>query len=92
MSISHGMPSLRPDAAANSFRLPGFEAMHRVAGLNWRPTQRFYLLKESGRVTATLAATSYPRGGVRWIELDNNFSLQNLLCALFREIGLGPDG
>src|SRR4029079_16773478 len=53
---------------------------------------KIYLLKESGRVTATLTATSYPRGGERWIELDNNYSLQNLLCALFREIGLGPDG
>ena len=53
---------------------------------------KIYLLKESGRVTATLTATSYPRGGERWIELDNNYSLQNLLCALFREIDLGPDG
>jgi len=53
---------------------------------------KIYLLKESGRVTATLTATSYPRGGERWIELDNNYSLQNLVYALFREIGLGPDG
>jgi hypothetical protein len=52
---------------------------------------KIYLLKESGRVTATLTATTYPRGGERWIELDNNYSLQNLLCALFGEIGLGPD-
>ena len=51
-----------------------------------------YLVKEHGRVTATLTATSYPRDGVRWIELDNNFSLQNLLCAFFAEVGLGPDG
>ena len=56
------------------------------------PNAKIYLLKESGRVTATLTATSYPRGGERWIELDNNYSLQNLLCVLFREIGLGPDG
>ena len=56
------------------------------------PNAKIYLLKESGRVTATLTATSYPRDGLRWIELDNNYSLQNLLCALFREIGLGPDG
>jgi hypothetical protein len=56
------------------------------------PNAKMYLVKEHGRVTATLTATSYPRGGVRWIELDNNFSLQNLLYALFREIGLGPDG
>jgi len=53
---------------------------------------KVYLLKESGHVTATLTATSYPRGGERWIELDNNYSLQNLLCALFSKIGLGPDG
>jgi len=56
------------------------------------PNAKIYLLKENGSVTATLTATSYPRGGERWIELDNNYSLQNLLCALFREIGLGPDG
>ena len=56
------------------------------------PNAKIYLLKESGRVTATLTATSYPRDGERWIELDNNYSLQNLLCVLFREIGLGPDG
>jgi hypothetical protein len=56
------------------------------------PNAKIYLLKENGRVTATLTATSYPRGGERWIELDNNYSLQNLLCALFREIGFGPDG
>jgi hypothetical protein len=56
------------------------------------PNAKIYLVKESGRVTATLTATSYPRGGERWIELDNNYSLQNLLCVLFREIGLAPDG
>jgi hypothetical protein len=53
---------------------------------------KVYLLKESGRVTATLTATSYPRYGIRWIELDNNCSLRNLLCALFGALGLGPDG
>jgi len=53
---------------------------------------KIYLLKESGLVTATLTATSYPRGGVRWIELDNNCSLQNVLCALFGELGLRRDG
>ena len=43
---------------------------------------KIYLLKESGRVTATLTATDYPRSGVRWVQTDNNFSLQNLLTAL----------
>ena len=55
------------------------------------PGAKIYLLKESGRVTATLTATDYPRGGMRWIELDNNFSLQNLLIALFRELNVPPD-
>src|SRR5260370_42248276 len=49
------------------------------------PGAQISLLKESGRVTATLTATDYPRVGMRWIQMDNNFSLQNLLIALFRE-------
>jgi hypothetical protein len=52
---------------------------------------KIYLLKESGRVTATLTATSYPRAGIRWVEMDNNFSLQNLLIALFRDFRVQPD-
>jgi len=51
---------------------------------------KIYLLKESGWVTATLTATSYPRVGTRWVQMDNNFSLQNLLVALFREL-VQPD-
>jgi len=49
------------------------------------PGAKIYLVKNSGRVTATLTATDFPRGGIRWIQMDNNFSLQNLLVALFRE-------
>jgi hypothetical protein len=52
---------------------------------------KIYLLKESGRVTASLTATNYPRVGMRWIQMDNNFSLQNLLIALFRERRVQPD-
>src|SRR5881398_1320979 len=47
------------------------------------PGAKTYLLKESGRVTAILTATDHPRAGSQWVELDNNWSLQNLLCALF---------
>lgn len=47
------------------------------------PGAKIYLLKESGRVTAILTATDYPRRGSQWIEMDDNWSLQNLLCALF---------
>lgn len=48
------------------------------------PGAKIYLVKDSGRVTATLTATNYPRAGARWVQTDNNFSLQNLLIALFR--------
>ena len=47
------------------------------------PCAKMYLLKESGRVTAILTATDYPRGGSQWIEMNNNWSLQNVLIALF---------
>jgi hypothetical protein len=47
------------------------------------PGAKIYLLKKSGRVTTILTATDYPRRGSQWIEMDNNWSLQNLLCALF---------
>lgn len=49
------------------------------------PGAKMYLVKDSGRVTATLTATNYPRAGTRWVQLDNNFSLQNILIALFGE-------
>jgi hypothetical protein len=55
------------------------------------PGAKIYLLKDSGRVTAILTATDYPRGGMRWIQMNNNFSLQNLLVALFRELRVPPD-
>ncbi len=47
------------------------------------PGAKIYLLKQSGRVTAILTATDHPRGGGQWIETDDNWSLQNLLAALF---------
>jgi hypothetical protein len=49
------------------------------------PGAKIYLLKDRGRVTATLTATDYPREGICWVQMDNNFSLQNLLAALFRD-------
>jgi hypothetical protein len=95
-------PGIRIDFARHAFIATGqrgefipvawFRGDPSCGWIKLAPNAKIYLLKESGRVTATLTATSYPRGGMRWIELDNNYSLQNLLCALFREIGLGPDG
>jgi hypothetical protein len=95
-------PGTRVDFARHAFVTAGrrgelipvawFRGDPSCGWIKLAPNAKMYLLKESGRVTATLTATSYARGGERWIELDNNYSLQNLLCALFREIGLGPDG
>ena len=95
-------PGIRVDSARKAFMAKGrrgelipvawFRGDPSCGWIKLAANAKIYLLKESGRVTATLTATSYPRGGERWIELDNNYSLQNLLCALFREIGLGPDG
>jgi len=61
------------------------------SGIDLAPGAKIYLLKESGRVTAILTATDYPRGGMRWIERNDNFSLQNLLIALLRELKRGLD-
>lgn len=61
------------------------------SSIDLAPGAKVYLLKESGRVTAILTATDYPRRGMRWIELDDNLSLQNLLIALLRELGLRSD-
>jgi hypothetical protein len=47
------------------------------------PGAKVYLVKESGRVTATITATDHARVGTRWVQMDNNFSLQNILAALF---------
>ena len=95
-------PGVRVDPARHAFVASGCRGESITVASFWGDpacgwiklarNAKIYLLKESGRVTATLTATSYPRGGVRWIELDNNYSLQNLLCALLGEIGLGPDG
>src|SRR6516165_4516184 len=60
----------------------------RIRQFGWidlSPGAKIYLVKDRGRVTATLTATDFPRAGIRWIQMDNNFSLQNLLVALFRE-------
>ena len=47
------------------------------------PGAKIYLLKEGGHVTAVLTATDRPRAGMRWVQMDDNWSLQNLLAELF---------
>jgi hypothetical protein len=52
---------------------------------------KIHLLKANGRVTAILTATDYPRTGMQWIEMDDNYSLQNLLPVIFGKLGAWPD-
>jgi hypothetical protein len=95
-------PSVQFDPARHAFFATGHQGeLIQVARFrndkfsDWidlAPGAKIYLFKESGRVTATLTATDYPRAGMRWIETDNNFSLQNLLIALFRELRVRPGG
>lgn len=86
-------PGIRFDSARRAFFARGPHGdLIPVARLRGDPAcgwidlargAKIYLLKESGRVTAVLTATDYPRGGMRWIEMDDNYSLQNILIALF---------
>jgi len=37
-------------------------------------------VKRSGHVAAVLNTTAQPRAGARWVQIDDNWSLQNLLA------------
>jgi hypothetical protein len=45
---------------------------------------KVYLIKRSGQVSALLTATDGPREGMRWIQMNENWSLQNLFAGLRR--------
>jgi hypothetical protein len=83
-------PGLQFDATRNEFfartrhhaRIP-IAALHPnfpYAGYKLEPTAKIFLVKRSGHVTAVLNATAQPRDGARWVQLDDNWSLQNLLA------------
>jgi hypothetical protein len=86
-------PRVRFDSARRAFFASGSRGelipVARLRGdstcgwIDLAPGAKIYLLKKSGHVTAILTATDYPRGGSQWIETDDNWSLQNLLIALF---------
>ena len=84
-------PALHFDATQNQFfartshrgmRIP-IAALHPnfpYSGYKLEPTAKIFLVKRSGRVTAVLNATVQPRNGARWVQIDDNWSLQNLLA------------
>jgi hypothetical protein len=86
-------PGVRSDSARATFlarsgrnefiQVARFREGLACGWIDLAPGAKIYLLKDHGRVSATVTATDYPRGGIRWVEMDNNFSLQNLLTGLF---------
>lgn len=83
-------PGLRFDATRKEFfarvsghmRLP-IAALHPnfpYAGYKLEPTAKIFLVKRSGHVTAVSKAAAQPVGGARWLQVDDNWSLQNLLA------------
>ena len=92
-SFEFRFPGLRFDAAHQTFfARTGRNEWIPVA--EWRPNlpyggyelalgARIFLLKRSGHVTAVLSASTHPREGARWVENDNNLSLQNLFAGCF---------
>ena len=100
-SFGFRFPGIRFDSARRTFfAMGGHGELIPIARLrggfecgsaDLAPGAKIYLVKESGRVTTTLTATNYPRGGTRWIEMDNNFTLENLLFGLFGNHRWQPD-
>jgi hypothetical protein len=100
-SFDFRFPGIQFDSARRTFfarsghgELIPVARFREVPACGWvdlAPGAKIYLLKETGRITATLTATNYRRVGTRWIEMDNNFSLQNLLIALFGAFPVQPD-
>ena len=89
-------PGLRFDAARNEFvartrhqvRIPiaALAANFPYAGYKLEPNAKIFLVKRSGHVTAVLNATAQPQGGGRWVQIDDNWSLQNLLALGFEKL------
>jgi hypothetical protein len=89
-------PGLHFDAARNEFlartrhqvRIPiaALAPNFPYAGYKLEPNARIFLVKRSGHVTAVLNATAQPQGGGRWVQIDDNWSLQNLLAFGFEKL------
>jgi hypothetical protein len=92
-SFDFRFPGVKFDSARRTFFVSGrrdqripvaqFRRGPFCGWIDLAPGAKIYLLKKSGRVTAILTATDHPRQGSQWIETDDNWSLQNLLVALF---------
>jgi len=100
-SFDFRFPNVQFDSAQRTFfarhghgeRIPVARFREGIAcgWIDLAPGAKIYLLKEHGRVTAILTATNHPRVGTRWVQMDNNFSLQNILVALFGDFRTQSD-
>ena len=98
-SFDFRFPGIKFDAGRRTFFVSGrggqtipvarFRGDSLFRWVDLAPGAKIYLHKDSGRVTAILTATDRPRTGSQWIETDDNFSLQNILVALFGQPGPG---
>ena len=98
-SFDFRFPGIKFDAGRRTFFVSGrggqaipvarFRGGSLFRWVDLAPGAKIYLHKDSGRVTAILTATDRPRAGSQWIETDDNFSLQNILVALFGQPGPG---
>ena len=98
-SFDFRFPGIKFDAGRRTFFVSGrggrtipvarFRGDSLFRWVDLAPGAKIYLHKDSGRVTAILTATDRPRAGSQWIETDDNFSLQNILVALFGQPGPG---
>jgi hypothetical protein len=89
-------PGLHFDAERNEFvartrhqgRIPiaALRPNFPYAGYRLEPTAKIFLVKRGGHVTAVLNATAQPRDGGRWVQIDDNWSLQNLLALGFEKL------
>jgi hypothetical protein len=71
------------DRRGESIQVARFRGDPFCRWVDLAPGAKIYLLKHSGRVTAILTATDHPSAGSQWIRTDDNWSLQNILIALF---------
>ncbi len=89
-------PGLHFDAGRNEFvartrhqvRIPvaALAPNFPCAGYKLEPNAKILLVKRSGHVTAVLNATAQPQSGGRWVQIDDNWSLQNLLALGFEKL------
>ena len=88
-TFDFAFPGVQFEAAPNEFVVPTrrnrripiatLRPNFPYAGYKLQPNAKIFLLKRSGHVTAVLNATARPRSGARWVQIDDNWSLQNLL-------------